>query len=332
VADLAGLHGLHDLVGDGEHCAVAEAGGDLCAAVYAGERLVLVIAAQLQSLFDDGGEVLVLADVNNIGEGHHVGGEYSVLIGGSGGHEAVGGVENWGGNAVKFLLLVLPGGAEVALQLGIFLQLGIGVGRQHFAVGVDVDALSGGLLQQQLQILQVVAGDHDERAFFHGERHGSGNGSAVGLGVGLVQQGHALKVYLAGLHYHGQKRVHGVLAAYGGEGAVEEIVDGAVGVAQRHGVPGVGGHAAQTEEYEGLKGTDVLVGGPYLLHVVVLASGAGIGAHGTAGNQTVALGVDAVDHLIDGLVVEVDVGDGGEETRQHGSVSLGGGGLAAAVH
>ena len=44
--------------------------------------------------------------------------------------------------SVELLLLVLPGGAEIALQMGVLLQLRIAVGRQHLAVGVDVDALS----------------------------------------------------------------------------------------------------------------------------------------------------------------------------------------------
>ena len=36
------------------------------------------------------------------------------------------------------------------------------MGRQHFPVGVDVDAFSLRLLQQQLQIVKIVAGDDDE--------------------------------------------------------------------------------------------------------------------------------------------------------------------------
>lgn len=39
------------------------------------------------------------------------------------------------------LLLVLPRRAEVALEMGIFFQFRIAMGGQHFAVGVDVDAL-----------------------------------------------------------------------------------------------------------------------------------------------------------------------------------------------
>jgi hypothetical protein len=46
-----------------------------------------------------------------------------------------------------------------------FTQLRIAVRRQHFAVGIDVNAGAFGLLQQVVQIFQVVAGDQDAFAF-----------------------------------------------------------------------------------------------------------------------------------------------------------------------
>lgn len=64
------------------------------------------------------------------------------------------------------LLLVLPRRAEVALEMGIFFQFRIAMGGQHFAVGVDVDAFARRLLQQQLEVVQVVPGDDDERSLF----------------------------------------------------------------------------------------------------------------------------------------------------------------------
>ena len=61
------------------------------------------------------------------------------------------------------------------------------MGRQHFTVGVDVDAFTLGLLQQQLQVVEIMAGDDDERPLLHRQRDGHGRGRAVGLGVGLIQ-------------------------------------------------------------------------------------------------------------------------------------------------
>ena len=65
------------------------------------------------------------------------------------------------------------------------------MGGEHLAVGVDVYTGIFGLLQQKLEVPQVVAGDDNEGALFYGEGYGGGNGVAIGLGVGLVQQGHA---------------------------------------------------------------------------------------------------------------------------------------------
>lgn len=48
---------------------------------------------------------------------------------------------------------------------------------EHFTVGVDVDAPALGLLQQQLQIVQIVAGDDDERTF------STVSGTVTGVGV-----------------------------------------------------------------------------------------------------------------------------------------------------
>ena len=50
------------------------------------------------------------------------------------------------------------------------------MGGQHFAVGVDVDASALGLLQQQLQIVEIVAGDDDERPLLHRQRDGGRRG------------------------------------------------------------------------------------------------------------------------------------------------------------
>ena len=54
----------------------------------------------------------------------------------------------------ELLVLVLPGGAEVAVEMRVFLQLRIGVAGQHLAVGVDVDALALGLLEQHSRSLR----------------------------------------------------------------------------------------------------------------------------------------------------------------------------------
>ena len=119
---------------------------------------------------------------------------------------------------------------------------------QHLAVGVDVHALALGLLQELFQVVEVVAADDDEGALLHGEAYLCGDGGAVGLAVGPVQELHADEVNLAHLHAHGQKVVHGVLVRHGHQCLVEALGNPLVCVAQHGGVVAVGGNAPQSEE------------------------------------------------------------------------------------
>ena len=65
------------------------------------------------------------------------------------------------------------------------------MGGEHFAVGVNVDPLSLGLLQKELQVVKVMAGDDDERPFLHGQGDGDRGGRAVAFGVCFIEKRHA---------------------------------------------------------------------------------------------------------------------------------------------
>ena len=65
--DRAGLDCLDDLLCRTEHRAARKAGHERATAVDAGKGLVLGVTAKFQSLFDDGCEVLFLADVDEFG-------------------------------------------------------------------------------------------------------------------------------------------------------------------------------------------------------------------------------------------------------------------------
>ncbi len=73
---------------------------------------------------------------------HQAPGEEAVLVGVGRALDAVGVEDDRAGEVGEFLGLVLPGAAEVAGQVRVFLQAGIAVGREHLAVGVDVDSAS----------------------------------------------------------------------------------------------------------------------------------------------------------------------------------------------
>ena len=292
---------------------MTEAGGDAFAAVDAGETSVRIKAAQLQRLFDDRGEVLFLPNMSHAGEGDDLGGEHPVSVAGLGRHQAVGGEQNGRGQICKFLLLILPGGAEIALEMGIFLKSRIGMGRQHLAMGIDVDAFALGLLQKQLTVLQVMPGDDDKGAFLHGQGHGGGHGVTIGFSVGLVQQRHALEVHLAHLHDNRQQLFHAPVLADGKQALIEEAVHFLVGIAQHHGMVCVGRHAPQTEENQRFQGTDVFVGFPEKIHVVFVGSAAGGCASIAIRRQRCLFPAHHVNLPTDGFFIEIHIGQGGEQ-------------------
>jgi len=202
--DCAGFHRFHHPVRDGEHGSVTESSRNFRAAVDAGKGMVLRVSAQFQRFLDHGREVLVFPDVDEAGVGDDLRRVHAVPVGGLHGHKAVGREKHRSGDMVEFLLLVLPGGTEVPLEVRVFLQARIGVRGQHLPVGIDVNALALGLAQQEFQILQIVAADDDEGPFFDQERYCRRDGRSICLRVGLIQQLHAAIIDLAHFEDHGQ--------------------------------------------------------------------------------------------------------------------------------
>ena len=242
--------------------------------------------------------------MGHFGVGYHRGREHTVGVAFTQRHEAVGGEQYRRGNVVEFRLLILPAGSEIALELRVLFQLRIAVGREHLAVGVDVDVLSVGLLEQQLHVVQVVTAHNDERTFLDGERHLRRNRVAVGFSVGVVEQLHAFQVDGSGLEHQREQHVLRLVLAEVIERFVEIRVDLLTGLSQHPGVVGVSRHALQPEQYQGFQRADIRVAVPDFRHGVVL----------------VFFGGQAVFFLLylgfDGCycgIVEIYVGDGGEK-------------------
>ncbi len=227
--------------------ASCKAGGQHAAAVNAGHHRFLGVAAKLKRLVDDGGKVLFLPDVNHVGVCHHRGGKDAVAVAVAHRHNAVGGKQHGTRDVNKLLLLVLPCRAEVALELRVFLELGVRMGGQHLAVGVDIYALALGLLQQQVQVVQVVTRNNDKRSLFNGHGYLCGDGGAVGFGVGFIKQRHAGKVYKTGLGDQRKQLILRGIAADCRKGLIEEGVYLVVGIAQRRRVIRIRCHAANAE-------------------------------------------------------------------------------------
>ena len=118
-------NGLQQLRGLAKHGCPGKSGGEHMPAVDAAHALAGVVSAQSKGLLDQRGEVLmallVRGDVPQALVAHHRGGVHPVGVAGPGRHQAVGREQNRGGQCIELLLLVLPGGAEVAGQMGVLL-------------------------------------------------------------------------------------------------------------------------------------------------------------------------------------------------------------------
>ncbi len=325
VLDGPGLHRVDDLVGHAHDGVAGEAHHDgFTFAVFLKSR-------HFQGFLDHRGEIQV-RDMFDTGPAHQPPGENPVDIVIFGLLDAVGGHDNGTGELGKFLDLVLPGGAEMPVKMGVFLQARIAVAGQHLAVGVHVNALAFALLEDFLQVQQIVAGDQDGLALFVAQGNGGGHRMAVAAGIAGVQKLHGPKIDLAALEDHGDKIGNVQVRVRGrGQGFVNEGVNLLILLAQNPGMIGVGAHALDSKEQNVLQRQGVGVGrrvrfeavllalGHQLLHTALgLISGRPLGEVGPA-----SCGLDfalelfpelgaAVDQGDKTLGVEIHVGEGGE--------------------
>ena len=84
---------------------------------------------------------------------------------------------------------------------------------------------------------------------------------AIGLGVGLVKQGHGGNRNASGLHDQGNHLVDGQLLGGRGQSLKHEVVYLGLAVAEDGGMFGVGGDAFQADDQHFPERADILVGG-----------------------------------------------------------------------
>ena len=250
--------------------------------------------------------------MRHFGIGYHLCGEYAVGIACLRRHQAVGGKQHRRRQLCKFLLLILPCCAEVALEMRIFFQFGIAMCRQHFAMGINIDTPALGLLQQQLEIMQIVTGNHNKRSLFHSQRNGNRCGRAVAFGICLIQKRHALEVFLTDLHHDGQQLLHAPILADSKKRLCEEIVHRIIGIAQHQRMMRIGRHAAHPEQNQGFQAADILLRIPEPCHIVIGSATARSSAVRTVRHKPCLFRMYAVNQLAQCLFVEAYICNGGK--------------------
>ena len=216
MADGLTLDGLDDLVGHAEDRVSGKAHEHLPSLGIRRET------GQGQRLVNQQLEVTV-GDVGQAGPAGRAAREDVVLISVARFLDAVGRHQYGSGKFRELFGLILPGGSVVTIEMGVFFQTRIAVGRQHFTVGVDIDALALRLLEQFLQIFQVMAGDEDGLALFNPQGYACGRRVSVGSGIAGIEELHRPEIYRAALQHQAYPVVQSqVLSQGGGQPLLEE--------------------------------------------------------------------------------------------------------------
>ena len=120
---------------------------------------------------------------------------------------------------------------------------------QQLAVGIDVDPLAGGGLQQRMQILQVVAGRQDRLAAHRRHTNHRGLGDAERADVGGVQGLHHRQIEPAELQRLLQQRLDvGRAAGKKNQGLFHAGIDVVTFIAEHLGVVGICADALEPEQ------------------------------------------------------------------------------------
>ena len=162
-----------------------------------------------------------------------------------------------------------------------------------------------------------MAGDDDKRPLLHGQRNGDRGGCAIAFGIRLIKERHTLEILLADLHHNGQQLVHAPVLAHGKQRLCQKAVRFLVGIAQHHGVMGIGRHAAHAKEDQGFETADILLRAPELLHIVIVGSAAGGSTDGAVRNESRLFSMHPVDQSADGFFIKIHIGNGGEQSLDH---------------
>ncbi len=132
---------------------------------------------------------------------HHPGGVNPVLVTVLWRYQAVGCHQNGPIEGFKLFILFPPCISIVAHKMLIFLKGGVIVSREHFPVGVHVNAGSLGLDKQLLHVLQVMAAYQYPRVVPYADVYPGNLRVPVGGSIGLIKKRHCIHAIFAAFHY-----------------------------------------------------------------------------------------------------------------------------------
>ena len=144
-------------------------------------------------------------------------------VGGSWNHDAVGGGDDGATKGREFRPLFLPGSAVLPGEIGMIVQLGIHVGGEHFAVGVDLDGSTFTGPEEVPKVEQIMAGDDDAGCGVCVLEDFGGRGLAELFDVALVQQLHDAEIFLP--QFHGDFKERGDVEVDVGHGGKQRFFE-----------------------------------------------------------------------------------------------------------
>ena len=216
-------------------------------------------------LGNDFGKILgtTLRTVGNMGCSRptgHAGGVNAILIGLFNRGNTVGGHQNRAVKGGELLVLQPPGVTVIADEMIIFLESRIIIGRQHFAVGININTSACGLLEEFFHVFEIMAGDQNTGVVAHTNVDTGDFRIAVGCRMGLIEQGHGRHGDLTTFQHLANHFIDTQVARGRSKGRNHEIVDFRLLKTEHRSVIGVSCHPLKTVNQQFTQRAHIFVG------------------------------------------------------------------------
>ena len=149
-----------------------------------------------------------------------------------------------------------------------------------------------------------MAGDDDERSLLNHKGNRCGDGFPIGICVGFVQHLHTDKVDFTDFKDNGQKLIHTPVLADRKQSFGNKLIHALIGIAQNTGMISVGGHTTDAKQNQRFQAADILVGIPYLRHIIIVIPAAGRSAFAAEGDELFFFRMYFINQRFKGNVVK----------------------------